>query len=53
MLLYISTNQIGSISWAKSFGQREIDTMIRQTKNIVKWFNGFEEYIPKWYINSY
>jgi aminoglycoside phosphotransferase (APT) family kinase protein len=50
MLLYIASNQIGSISWAKSFGERGIDITIKQTKNIFEWYEGFTTYIPNWYI---
>ncbi|MDS0524838.1 phosphotransferase [Clostridium sp. SHJSY1] len=49
MLLYISSNQIGSVSWAKSFGEGEVNTIISQTKTIVRWYNGFLDYIPSWY----
>lgn len=49
MLLYIASNQIGSISWAKPFGQEEIDIMIKQTKTVLEWYHGFEKYIPSWY----
>ena len=50
MLLYISSNQLGSIAWAKSFGKEEIDTMVEQTKKMLKWYDGFKKYIPSWYI---
>lgn len=49
MLLYIATNQLGSISWAKSFGEKEINTLLKQTETLYEWYDGFSNYIPCWY----
>lgn len=50
MALYIASNQLSSIPWAIKFGHEEVSTMLRQAENILKWYNGFETCIPKWYI---
>jgi len=52
MALYICSNQLSSIPWAISFGDKEIKTMIRQGENIMNWYEGFERFIPKWYIKE-
>lgn len=49
MLLYISSNTLSSISWAVSFGQKEIDTMINQAMDMLNWYDNMRNPIPKWY----
>lgn len=53
MALYIATNQLSSIPWAIPFGEEEVNTMLKQAENIMKWYDGFKTYIPNWYILSY
>ncbi|AFS79051.1 aminoglycoside phosphotransferase Aph [Gottschalkia acidurici 9a] len=53
MALYIANNQISSIPWAIPFGEKEINTMIEQAQNVLKWYDYFETYIPSWYMSSY
>lgn len=52
MALYIASTQLSSIPWSIQFGQEEINTAVRQTGNVLKWYNGFETYIPKWYVSA-
>lgn len=52
MLLYILSNQIGSIAWAAGYGKEELDIAIKQAENIVNWYNKFESYIPNWYVKE-
>lgn len=52
MALYIASNQLSSIPWAIKFGNKEISTMLRQAKNVLEWYDGFETCIPKWYISN-
>ena len=53
MALYIATNQLSSIPWAIPFGEEEVDTMLKQAENIMKWYDNFKTYMPTWYIPSY
>ena len=55
MALYIATNQLSSIPWAISFGQGEIDIMLANAREVLKWYDNFKIYIPNWYEknNSY
>lgn len=53
MALYIASNQLSSISWAIPFGEKDIDVMVRQAKAVLEWYNGFEIYIPNWYVNEF
>lgn len=49
LALYISSNMLGSIPWAVPFGQKEIETMLNQAKDVLRWYNGMTELIPGWY----
>ena len=50
MLLYISSNQISTVAWAKSFGEKEVDIAINQTKRVIQWYDNYKNYIPSWYM---
>lgn len=51
MAVYIATNAIGSLSWALSFSEQEVKVMLKNTEDIVKFYNGFQTHIPSWYQN--
>lgn len=52
MALYIGSNQLSSIPWAIKLGHKEVSTMLRQAENVLKWYDGFQTCIPKWYISN-
>lgn len=52
LALYIANNQLSSIPWAIPFGKEEVNTMLRITNNVYYWYDGFNTYIPNWYIND-
>lgn len=49
LALYSSSNTIGSISWAISFGDREVQTMLGQAKDVLAWYDGMRNPVPSWY----
>ncbi len=49
MAVYITTNTIGSITWAQAFGEDEIEFMRTNAREIIKAYDGFSTYVPKWY----
>ncbi|UYP45637.1 hypothetical protein NEF87_001922 [Candidatus Lokiarchaeum ossiferum] len=51
MAVYIATNAIGSLSWALPFGEQEVKVMLKNIKDIVKFYDGFQNHIPSWYQN--
>ncbi|SDY74499.1 Predicted kinase, aminoglycoside phosphotransferase (APT) family [Proteiniborus ethanoligenes] len=53
MALYIGTNQLSAIPWAIPFGEAEINTMLKQAQNVLKWYDDFKTYIPNWYITNH
>lgn len=52
LALYIATNTLSSISWAIPFGQKEIDTMLDQAKQVLKWYDTMRNTIPRWYVSG-
>ena len=52
LALYISNNTISSLPWAIPFGQGEIVVMKRQAKEILEWYDGMTNVVPKWYIRD-
>lgn len=49
LALYISSNTLSSIPWAIPFGKEEIDVMINQSKDVLRWYDNMNTYIPSWY----
>ena len=47
--LYISSNTLASMYWAIPFGQKEIDTMMRQAAEVLEWYDNMENPVPTWY----
>lgn len=52
MALYIASAQLSSVPWSIQFGQEEVRTALRQAENVLEWYDGFETYIPKWYVSD-
>lgn len=50
--LYIASNTLSSLCWAIPFGQREIDTMLNQAKEVLEWYDDMRNPIPKWYFRE-
>ena len=53
LALYISSNTLSSIYWAIPFGKEEIDVMIKQTDDVLSWYNDMKRCVPSWYIKEY
>lgn len=49
LLLYICSNTLSSLPWAIPFGEKEIQTMLNQTKDIMDWYDNLQTVVPKWY----
>lgn len=52
MALYIASNQLSAIPWAIPFGKKEVEVMLTQAQDVLKWYDNFKTYIPKWYIKG-
>lgn len=53
LALYISSNMLSSIPWAIPFGDEEVQTMLSQAKDVLKWYDYMKNPIPIWYFNGY
>ena len=48
--LYIGSNTLSSVPWAIEYGGEQIDIMLNQTKDVLKWYDNYKLTVPKWYI---
>jgi serine/threonine-protein kinase len=46
---YLSVNALGSLAWAKPFGPKEVDTMLRNGREIINYYPD-DDPVPVWYI---
>ncbi len=49
LALYISSNMLSSVPWAIPFGEKEINTMIDQAKDVLRWYDNMKNPVPTWY----
>lgn len=52
LALYISSNTLGSLDWAIPFGQNEVDTMLNQAGDVLRWYHDMRNPIPTWYCSK-
>ncbi|MDD4124853.1 MAG: phosphotransferase [Eubacteriales bacterium] len=53
LVLYISGNMLSSFPWALPFGEEEVETMRRQAKEVLAWYDDMKTVIPKWYSEGF
>ncbi len=53
LAFYISSNTLGSVPWAVAFGQKEVDVMLGQAKEVLDWYDGMKKIVPGWYFPAY
>ena len=53
LAFYIASNTLSSVYWAMDYGQGEMDVMLRQTQDVISWYDGFDTVIPSWYITAH
>lgn len=49
LALYMGSNALSSISWVVPFGEKELNVMLTNSKNMMEYFKNFETYIPTWF----
>ena len=49
LAFYIASNTLSSVPWAIPFGQKEIDTMVNQAKEVLVWYDNMKNPVPSWY----
>lgn len=53
LALYISSNMLSSIPWAIPYGEREIQTMLKQAEDVLSWYDHMHNPVPTWYSEGY
>lgn len=53
LALYISSNMLSSIPWAVPYGEQEIQTMLRQARDVLDWYDHMRNPVPTWYSKGY
>ena len=49
MALYIAVNTLSSLPWSLPFGQEQTEVFMAQERQIMDWYDGFADIVPKWY----
>lgn len=49
LALYISSNTLSAVTWAVPFGEKEVDKMLRQAKDVLRWYDHMRNPVPTWY----
>lgn len=50
LALYISSNILSSVPWAIPFGEAQIQVMVDQAKDVLRWYDNMKNPIPTWYM---
>lgn len=50
LALYIASNALASAGWAIPFGREQVDIMVGQAREILRWYDDMKRVIPTWYI---
>jgi serine/threonine-protein kinase len=53
LAFYVSCNMLASIPWAIPYGQSDIDTMVKQSHDVLNWFSDMTDPVPTWYLRGY
>ena len=53
LAFYIASNTLSSIYWALPFGQSDLDTMMKQSQDVLSWFNNMQNPVPTWYLKDF
>ncbi len=51
LALYIASNTLSSVYWAIPFGQKEIETMLGQAREVLAWYDNMRNPVPSWYAS--
>ena len=49
LMLYIASNTLSALPWAIPYGQGEVDTMMRQAADVLRWHDNMRRPVPGWY----
>ena len=52
LAFYIASNTL-AVYWAIPFGQAEIDIAMKQTQDVLAWFDNMSNPVPTWYLKDF
>jgi aminoglycoside phosphotransferase (APT) family kinase protein len=53
LAFYIASNTLSSIYWASPFGQSDLDTMMKQAQDVLRWYDNMRNPVPAWYLKDF
>lgn len=53
LAFYVSSNTLSSIYWAVPYGQSDVDTMMKQSQDVLAWFDNMRNPVPTWYLRDF
>ena len=51
LAFYIGSNTLSSIYWALDFGQSDLNVMMKQSQDVLSWYDNMHNVVPSWYIS--
>ena len=53
LAFYIASNTLSSIYWAVRFGSSDLDTMMKQARDVLIWYDNMRNPVPAWYLRNF
>jgi aminoglycoside phosphotransferase (APT) family kinase protein/8-oxo-dGTP pyrophosphatase MutT (NUDIX family) len=53
LAFYIASNTLSSIYWAIPFGKSDLDAMMKQSQDVLQWYDNMRTPVPSWYLSGY
>ena len=53
LAFYIASNTLSSIYWAIPFGQSDVNIMMQQSQDVLRWYDNMQNPVPTWYLRGY
>jgi len=53
LAFYIASNTLSSIYWALPLGPSDLDTMMKQSQDVLQWFDNLKNPVPAWYLKDW
>lgn len=53
LALYIGTYQFGGMAWAAQQGDKEVQTLLEQSEELLRDYDSYSTHFPKWYLKGY
>ncbi len=49
LALYISSNTLGSVGWAAACDAKQLQVMVDQARDVLRWYDDMKNPVPSWY----